>query len=51
MHAHWRRMQTDYGFDGYRFKSMFPLVGIRESHRLVGSYVLREQDVRAGLLR
>ena len=51
MHAHWRRMQTDYGFDRYRFKSMFPLVGIRESHRLVGSYVLREQDVRAGLLR
>ena len=51
MHAHWRRMQTDYGFDGYRFKSMFPLVGIRESHRLVGRYVLREQDVRAGLLR
>ncbi len=30
---------------------MFPLVGIRESHRLVGRYVLREQDVRAGLLR
>lgn len=50
MHAHWRRMQTDYGFDRYRFKSMFPLVGIRESHRLVGRYVLREQDVRAGLL-
>ena len=51
MHAHWRRMQTEYGFDRYRFKSMFPLVGIRESHRLVGRYVLREQDVRAGLLR
>lgn len=50
MHAHWRRMQTDYGFDRYRFKSMFPLVGIRESHRLVGRYVLREQDVRSGLL-
>jgi hypothetical protein len=29
---------------------MSPLVGIRESHRLVGRYVLREQDVRAGLL-
>jgi hypothetical protein len=49
-HAHWRRMQTDYGFDRYRFKNMSPLVGIRESHRLVGRYVLREQDVRAGLL-
>ena len=51
MHAHWQRMQTDYGFERYRFKSMFPLVGIRESHRLVGRYVLCEQDVRAGLLR
>jgi hypothetical protein len=50
MAAHWRRMQTDYGFDRYRFKSVSPLVGIRESHRLVGRYVLREQDVRAGLL-
>ena len=51
MHAHWRRMQTDYGFERYRFRSMFPLVGIRESHRLVGRYVLREQDVCAGLLQ
>ena len=50
MHAHWRRMQTDYGFERYRFRSMFPLVGIRESHRLVGRYGLREQDVRAGIL-
>ena len=51
MHAYWRRMQSDYGFGRYRFKSMFPLVGIRESHRLVGRYVLCEQDVRAGLLQ
>lgn len=50
MYAQWHRLQTQYGFDHYRFKSMFPLVGIRESHRLVGRYVLREQDVRAGLL-
>jgi hypothetical protein len=51
MFAHWHRMQTQYGFDRYRFDHMFPLVGIRESHRLVGRYVLREQDVRAGLLK
>ncbi|MBZ0299707.1 MAG: FAD-dependent oxidoreductase [Anaerolineae bacterium] len=50
MAAHWHRLQTRYGFDHYRFHSMFPLVGIRESHRLVGRYVLREQDVRAGVL-
>jgi hypothetical protein len=51
MFAHWHRMQTRYGFDRYRFVHMFPLVGIRESHRLVGRYVLREQDARAGLLK
>src|SRR5690606_8787843 len=51
MLAHWQRMQTRYGFDTYRFVHMFPLVGIRESHRLVVRTVLREQDVRAGFLR
>lgn len=51
MFAHWHRMQSQYGFDRYKFVHMFPLVGIRESHRLVGRYVLREQDVRAGLLK
>lgn len=50
MYAQWHRLQTQYGFDHYRFHSMFPLVGIRESHRLVGRYVLKEQDVRAGFL-
>jgi len=49
MHAHWHRLQTDYGFSGYRLLSMFPLVGVRESHRLVGRQVLIEQDVRAGV--
>ncbi len=50
MYAHWYRLQTEYGFDGYQFVGMMPLVGIRESHRLVGRVVLREKDVRAGLL-
>ncbi|MBZ0293806.1 MAG: FAD-dependent oxidoreductase [Anaerolineae bacterium] len=50
MYAQWHRLQTQYGFDHYRFHSMFPLVGIRESHRLVGRFVLKEHDVRAGLL-
>jgi hypothetical protein len=50
MHAFWHRLQTEHGFERYRFEMMFPLVGIRESHRLVGRYVLREQDVRAGVL-
>lgn len=50
MYAEWHRMQTQYGFDKYRFHSMLPMVGIRESHRLIGRYVLKEQDIRAGLL-
>lgn len=48
--AHWRWLQREHGFAGYRFAHLFPLVGVRESHRLVGRCVLREQDVRAGLL-
>jgi hypothetical protein len=50
MRAHWHRMQTQYGFDHYRFVSFSPMVGVRETYRLVGRYVLREQDVRTGIL-
>lgn len=50
MYAHWHRLQTRYGFDHYRFVSFSPMVGIRENYRLVGRYVLREQDVRTGIL-
>jgi hypothetical protein len=28
---------------------MSPALGVRETHRLVGRYVLREQDLDAGL--
>lgn len=38
-------------FRSYRFKRSFPLVGIRETDRLVGRDVLAEQDVRAGTRR
>ncbi|MHB8644201.1 MAG: FAD-dependent oxidoreductase [Thermomicrobiales bacterium] len=50
VYVHWHRLQSTHGFDRYRFKALFPLVGIRESNRLIGQYVLREQDVRAGIL-
>lgn len=50
MLAHWGRLQTRYGFDHYRFVSFSPMVGVRENYRLVGRYVLREQDVRTGIL-
>ncbi len=50
MLAHWHRLQTRYGFDHYRFAGFSPMVGIRENYRLVGRYVLREQDVRTGVM-
>ncbi|MBO9606776.1 MAG: FAD-dependent oxidoreductase, partial [Paenibacillaceae bacterium] len=46
-HWHWLK-RTQPGFAHFRFQMHFPLVGIRESDRLVGQYVLTENDVRAG---
>ncbi len=50
MFAHWHRLQTQYGFDHYHFVNFSPMVGVRETYRLVGRTVLREQDVRTGIL-
>lgn len=47
--AHWHVLQTRYGFDDWKLVSLSPRLGIRETHRLVGRYVLREQDIDAGL--
>ena len=47
--AHWHLLQTRYDFDDFRLVSLCPRLGIRETHRLVGRYVLREQDIDAGL--
>jgi hypothetical protein len=49
--AHWHLLQTQHGFDRWRLTWMSPALGIRETHRLVGRYVLREQDLEAGLDR
>lgn len=49
--AHWQALSRLPSFADCRLLMTFPLAGIRESHRLVGRYVLREQDVRAGFLR
>ncbi|WP_168735490.1 FAD-dependent oxidoreductase [Cohnella fermenti] len=49
--AHWQKLRKLDFFADYRLRETFPLAGIRESHRLVGRHVLREQDVRAGFLR
>lgn len=47
-YAYWHWVQTRKHFRGYRIREMFPMMGIRESYRLVGRYVLKEQDLRNG---
>jgi len=48
--AHWHDLQTRYEeFRGYRLKWLAPMLGVREYTRIMGEYVLREQDVRGGL--
>lgn len=47
--AHWRWLQTYETFAGYEFHSFAPMLGIRESHRVLGEYVLTQQDVVGGL--
>lgn len=41
---HWYWCQQD-RYPDYEFDSFAPMLAIRESHRIVGEYVLREQDV------
>lgn len=47
--AHWHWFKRTQDFKNYRFQMHFPMVGVRESYRLVGRFVLTEQDVRAGI--
>ncbi len=48
--AHWRFMQSDYPeFRSYRLTWIAPEIGVRESRRVVGEYVLTENDLLAGL--
>ena len=46
--AHWHWMQKTQ-YSGWELVSVAPMLGIRESYRVVGEYVLREQDVIGGL--
>lgn len=48
---HWHVLQTRYAdtFGRWRRTWVSPALGVRETHRLVGRYVLKEQDVDAGL--
>lgn len=47
---YWHYLQTEKGLCGYRLLEIYD-AGIRESFRLVGKYVLTENDVRSGILR
>lgn len=50
VYAYWRYLQTEKKMQGYTLTHIFD-AGVRESYRLVGRYVLSEQDIRAGLTR
>ena len=48
IYSYWNWIQVKKHFTGYRIKEIFPMPGIRESWRLLGKYVLKEQDLRNG---
>ncbi len=47
--VYWHWLQQVPEFQGYELAEIAPMLGIRESHRLVARYVLNEHDVTAGL--
>ena len=47
--AHWHWLQQIPEFQGYELAQLAPMLGIRESHRVVTRYVLTEHDLLAGL--
>ena len=47
-YAYWNWVRSRRKFRGYQIKEMFPMLGIRESVRLVGRYVLTENDLYRG---
>jgi hypothetical protein len=49
--AHWHWLQGTPDFAGYEFAGAAPLLGIRESYRLLARYVLTQHDLQAGLTR
>jgi hypothetical protein len=50
--AHWHDLQASFDeFQSYRLVWIAPELGVRETRRLVGRYVLTEHDLDAGLRR
>lgn len=50
VYRYWYYLQTERNFNGYILKHIFN-AGIRESYRLRGRYILKEQDLRDALLK
>lgn len=48
VYAYWHYLQTEKNMQGYTLIRIFD-AGVRESYRLVGKYVLSENDIRAGI--
>jgi NAD(P)-dependent dehydrogenase (short-subunit alcohol dehydrogenase family) len=49
--AHWNWLQSVEPFSGYEFDSAAPMLGVRESYRVVTEYVLAQHDLVDGLER
>ena len=49
MLAHWCWLQEYPHFKSYELKDIAPMLGIRESYRVLTEYILTEHDVRTGL--
>ena len=47
---HWAHLQTFPHFKNYEFDSYAPMLGIRESYRLSGEYILTQHDLLQGYL-
>jgi 2-polyprenyl-6-methoxyphenol hydroxylase-like FAD-dependent oxidoreductase len=48
--AHWHDLQTRCAeFRGYRIESIAPVLGVRETKRVIGEYVLTQHDLDAGI--
>ena len=47
--AHWHWLQQVPEFQGYELAEIAPMLGIRESYRVVTRYVLNQHDLAAGL--
>lgn len=50
VHAHWHDIQTRCAeFRGFRLDWIAPVLGVRETKRVVGEYVLTQHDLDAGI--